>query len=360
MKKISLMLLNIIIAILIFSGCNRGNKESAIGQDNSQRLKIGLVTASGGINDGSFNEAANRGILQAEEKLNIKRLNPIESNQQEQYQPNLKTMAGVADLTVGTSFMMQEAMSAVSKQLPDKKFLIVDAVVNNDNVVSYMFKEQEGAFLAGAMAGILTKTNKIGFVGGVQSATIERFEAGFIAGVASVNPAAAAGLMPGSSSSHGQYVKYINDFSDQSKAKEAAAILYNNGADIIFHCAGGAGEGVFKAAEEKKAYAIGVDSDQASTLPNYSNVILFSVIKKVDNAVFDGIKALQDGNFTGGETITLGIKEDGVAISETLNEAVTQEAKNIEDAARNVVIQGNINVPSSLAELLKFEAPTLR
>ncbi len=359
MKKISLIATSILIISLVLVGC-RGNNGSGTNEEGTQRLKVGLVTAAGGINDGSFNEAANRGILQAEEQLNIQRLNPIESNQQEQYQPNLKTMASAADLTVGISFMMRESMEAISSQLPDKKFLLVDAVVDKANVVSYMFKEQEGAFLAGAMAGVITKTNKIGFVGGVQSSTIERFEAGFIAGVASVNPTAAKGLMPGSSSSHGQYVKYINDFSDQSKAKEAATILYNSGVDIIFHCAGGAGEGVFSAAKEKNTFAIGVDSDQASTLPNYKDVILFSVVKKVDTAVFEGIKDTLDGNFRGGETITLGIKEQGVAISETLSESVSQEAKDMEEKARNSVIQENITVPLSLSELLRFNAPALR
>ncbi len=347
------------IAILLSTflcGClGRNNTNTA----TDTKLKIGLVTTQGGVKDGSFNEAADKGVLSASEELGIERLNPIESNQQEQYQPNLKTMASIADLTIGAGFLMESSMKAVSEQMPDKKFLMVDAVISNPNVLSILFKEQEGAYLAGVLAGSLTKTNKIGIVGGKESAVLERFEAGFIAGVASVNPAAAKDLMPLSSNTHGSFVKYINDFTDQSKAKEAANMLYNSGADIIFHTAAGAGEGVFKAAEEKNLYAIGVDSDQAVTLPQYSKVILFSMVKKVDEAVVKGIKNLQEGNFQGGETIVLGVKENGVGISDTINAMVTEDSKKLADKAKEEIISERITVPETLGALLKFQPPSL-
>ena len=350
----------IILSALFFTGIGCGGTQGGGAQGGSGGLKVGLVTDTGGANDGSFNEGADRGIKKAEKNLGITRLNPIESLQQEQYQPNLKTMAGAADLTVGAGFMMASSMKAVSEQVPDKKFLMIDTTVESPNVLSYMFKENEGAYLAGVMAGTITKTNKIGFIGGKEGDVIERFEAGFAAGVASVNPEAAKGLIPANANSHGTFVRYIDSFNDQSKGKEAANILYNSGADIIFHCAAGAGEGVFLAAKEKGKYAIGVDSDQAKLLPNYADVILFSVIKKVDEAVYNAIENLQKGEFKGGSTVKLGVKEDGVGISETINDAVTDEAKDAAKRAEEVVRSESLIIPDTLAKLLKFEAPSLK
>ncbi|WP_426348463.1 BMP family lipoprotein [Alloiococcus sp. CFN-8] len=352
----------IIIALSTFflTGIGCGGNQGGASNEAGGALRVGLVADQGGVNDGSFNEAADRGIKKAEENLGIKRINPIESLQQEQYQPNLKTMAGAADLTVGAGFIMASSMKAVSEQLPDKKFLIVDTIVDSPNVVSYVFKEQEGAYLGGVMAGVLTKTNKIGFIGGKEGDVIERFEAGFAAGVASVNPEAAKGLIPASANSHGAYVKYIDSFSDQSKAKEAANILYNSGVDIIFHSAGGAGQGLFLAAKERGKYAIGVDLDQAKLLPDYGDVILFSVIKKVDEAVFSAIENLQKGEFKGGSTIKLGVKEDAIGISETLNKAVTDKAKDARTRAEEVVRSESLIIPDTLDKLLKFEAPSLK
>ena len=307
-KFMSFILCFLILATAFINGCTSKNQGQGA-NTNGEVIKVGLVTDQGGAKDSSFNEAADIGIQRASKELGIERLNPIESKQQEQYQPNLITMAGVADLTIASGFTMESSMKTVADQLSNKKFVIVDAKVDSPNVASYLFKENEGAFLAGAMAGALTGTNKIGFIGGKESEVVGRFESGFIAGVASVNPEAAKGLMPSSAKTHGTFVKYINDFSDQSKAKEAANMLYNSGADIIFHAAGGAGEGLFKAAEEKKLFAIGVDSDQAATLPHYKNVILFSMIKKVDEAVLSAIRDYKEGNFKGGTTLNLGIKE---------------------------------------------------
>lgn len=361
-KRLVAALSAMAVAATVLAGCAKPAPEAPKpgAGDTAKKLKVGLVTDQGGANDGSFNESADRGIKNAAKELGIERLTPIESKQQEQYQPNLKTMAGTADLTVGAGFMMMESMAAIAKQVPDKKFLIIDAVVESPNVASFLFKEHEGSFLAGAMAGLLTKTNKIGFIGGKEGEVIGRFESGFIAGVASTNPEAAKGLMPKDAKSHGQFVKYIDDFTDQGKGKEAANMLYNAGADIIFHAAGGAGEGLFKAAQEKKLWAIGVDSDQAIAKPAYKDVILYSMMKKVDVAVLDAIKNLKDDKFPGGKVVTLGIKENGVGISDTIHANVTAEAKEIAKKAEAQIKEGKIVVPGTLEELLKFQAPALK
>lgn len=361
-KRLVAALSAMAVAATVLAGCAKPAPEPAKpgAGDTTKKLKVGLVTDQGGANDGSFNEAADRGIKNAVKELGIERLNPIESKQQEQYQPNLKTMSGTADLTVGAGFMMVESMAAIAKQVPDKKFLIIDGVVESPNVASFLFKEHEGSFLAGVMAGKLTKTNKIGFIGGKEGEVIGRFESGFIAGVASVNPEAAKGLMPKDAKSHGQFVKYIDDFSDQGKGKEAANMLYSAGADIIFHAAGGAGEGLFKAAQEKKLWAIGVDSDQAVTKPAYKDVILYSMMKKVDVAVLDAIKNLKDDKFPGGKVVNLGVKEGAVGISDTVHPNVTAEAKDLAKKAETEIKDGKIVVPGTLEELLKFQAPALK
>lgn len=356
-RKVIATLSAVAVAATMFVGCGGSSNSSSNSGASGTKLKVGLVTDQGGVNDGSFNESANRGIEQAEGELGIQKLNAIESKSVDVYEPNLKTMSSQADLTVGAGFMMQQAMDNVSKQAADKKFVVVDTEVKNPNVQSIFFKEQEGSFLAGVMAGKLTKTNKIGFVGGKEGEVINRFEAGFVAGVASVNPEAAKGLMAVSETQPGKFVTYVDSFDDQQKGVTAAKKLYQDGADIVMHAAGGVGLGVFKAAEEMGKFAIGVDSDQAvaASSKGYKDVILFSMEKKVDVAVKNVIKQVQDGNFKGGETQVLGIKEGGVGIAPTLHENVTKEAQDLTKRAEQLIKDDKIAVPGTRAELLKFQ-----
>lgn len=360
-KKLVAAIASVAMVATLFAGCSSksGDTTKPAG-DTGKKIKVGLVTDQGGVNDGSFNESANRGIDKAVKDLGIEKLNPIESKQQDAYEPNLKTMSGAADLTVGCGFMMEQAMTNVSKQAADKKFLIVDAVVNNPNVLSVTFKEHEGSFLAGVIAGKMTKTNKIGFVGGKEGDVINRFETGFAAGVMSVNPEAGKLLMAKDEKTPGQMVKYVDSFDDQGKGLEAAKLLYNAGADIVYHAAGGAGLGVFKAAKDMGKFAIGVDSDQAVTAKDYKDVILYSMEKKVDVAVQDTIKALKDNKFEGGKHKTLGIKEGAVGIAPTINPAVAKEALDLSKKAEQDIKDGKIVVPGTRAELLKFKAPELK
>ena len=153
---------------------------------------------------------------------------------------------------------MADAMTAIAKKYPDKKFAIIDSVVNAKNVLSLNFKEQEGSFLTGIIAGKMTKTNKIGFIGGKDFELINRFAAGYIAGAKSVNPNVKFDI------------RYADDFANPTKGEELATSMYNGGCDIVYHAAGGTGLGLFKAAKsmskpDKKLWAIGVDQDQSVT-----------------------------------------------------------------------------------------------
>ncbi|MBU3196489.1 BMP family lipoprotein [Clostridium algidicarnis] len=361
-KKLVAALASVAVVATLFAGCasktTEGDKAPAAG--DTKKIKVGLVTDQGGVNDGSFNESAVRGIEQAAKDLGIQKLNPIESKQQDAYEPNLKTMSNQADLIVGCGFMMEDAMKNVSAQVADKKFLLVDAVVENPNVSSITFKEHEGSFLAGVIAGKMTKTNKIGFVGGKEGDVIGRFEAGFVAGVMSVNEEAGKLLMSKDEKTPGQNVKYIDSFDDQGKGFEAAKLLYGSGVDIVYHAAGGAGLGVFKAAKDMDKFAIGVDSDQAVTAKDYKDVILFSMEKKVDVAVIDTIKDIQADKFAGGKLKVLGIKEGAVGIAPTVHPDVSKDAMDLCKKAEQEIKDGKIVVPGTRAELLKFKAVEIK
>ncbi|MCB2287844.1 BMP family ABC transporter substrate-binding protein [Clostridium algidicarnis] len=361
-KKLVAALASVAVVATLFAGCasktTEGDKAPAAG--DTKKIKVGLVTDQGGVNDGSFNESAVRGIEQAAKNLGIQKLNPIESKQQDAYEPNLKTMSNQADLIVGCGFMMEDAMKNVSAQITDKKFLLVDAVVENPNVSSITFKEHEGSFLAGVIAGKMTKTNKIGFVGGKEGDVIGRFEAGFVAGVMSVNEEAGKLLMSKDEKTPGQNVKYIDSFDDQGKGFEAAKLLYGSGVDIVYHAAGGAGLGVFKAAKDMDKFAIGVDSDQAVTAKDYKDVILFSMEKKVDVAVIDTIKDIQADKFAGGKLKVLGIKEGAVGIAPTVHPDVSKDAMDLSKKAEQEIKDGKIVVPGTRAELLNFKAVEIK
>lgn len=359
-KRIIALLAAAVMSVSLFAGCGGEKTEPSKDTANKEAtLKVGLVTDDGGVNDGSFNQSANRGIAEAVKELGIEQINSIESKQQDQYQPNLKHMSEAADLIVGCGYMMTQAMNNISKQVPDKKFLIVDSEVKNPNVLSVTYKEQEGSFLAGVIAGKMTKTNKIGFIGGKEGEVINRFECGFVAGVMSVNPEAGKLLMPVNEKTPGKNVKYIDSFSDQQKGVEGAKMLYNSGCDIIFHAAGGAGLGLFKAAKEMNKWAIGVDSDQAAALPEYKDVILISMEKKVDATVKDVIKDIQNDKFQGGKHLVLGIKEDKVDIAPTRHEKLSKEALELSEKYKENIKNGKFTVPGTRKELKEFKVPQI-
>lgn len=359
MKKALSLILTVLLTAAMFVGCGSSNNSTT--PTNTKKLNIGFVSDQGGINDKSFNQSAWEGIGKAEKELGVKRLQAIESTDQNQYEPNLKTMAGQADLTVGCGYMMATAMKNVSSQLPNSKFVIVDDnSIDSPNVLPITFKENEGAFLVGVIAGKTTKTNKVGFIGGMESDVISRFEYGFAAGVASVNPEAAKGLIPTGTAKHGTMVKYADSYNDANKGYEEAKMLYNGGCDIIFHAAGGVGLGLFKAAKEMGKFAIGVDSDQAANTPEYKDVILVSMEKKVGTAVYDAIKDLKDGKFKGGlaNQKKLGIKESGVGIAPTVNKAVSKDATDLAAKYSDAIKNGKITVPGTADEIKSFKAPT--
>ncbi|MBS2024957.1 MAG: BMP family ABC transporter substrate-binding protein [Deltaproteobacteria bacterium] len=361
---------------------------------------IGLALDVGGRGDQSFNDGALRGLeaMSAGLKYTARGYEPLpdadynallpadlrvkglphlgipeplvlSGKAQEDYEPNLQLLVdqGV-ELVVAVGFMMEPAVRAVAsrdlslvqqkvKPAPTMFLLLASPVLGNDkkpttlsNVRAVVFREHEGSFLAGALAGLLTQTGKLGFVGGMQLPLIKKFEAGFRAGIRTVNPAIAKDVL----------VAYTGTFDDEKKGIEVGSDLYGRGCDIVFHAAGLDGLGVIKAAEKAGKLVIGVDSDQAHVAPKN---VLTSMIKRVDLAVYGAVRDVTTGKFTTGDVV-LGLAQDAVGLApvgEQLVVAIPPEKRAAAlakvAALKLAIVNGKIVVPSNLEELEKFVPP---
>ncbi|WP_442602679.1 BMP family lipoprotein [Paenibacillus sp. KN14-4R] len=331
-----------LICSVILTGC--GGKKStetspapATGAPKSE-AKVGMVTNVGGVNDKSFNQSAWAGLttLQKETGASIKYL---ESKSNADYIPNLSQFVkGKYDLTWGIGQALSDAVKETAQKNPDAKLAMIDNIVDLPNVESVLFAEHEGSFLAGVVAGSMTKTNKVGFIGGIELPVIKRFEAGFKAGVAAANPEAKI------------TTNYTGAFDKPDFGKAAAASMYNSGVDIIFHASSETGNGIFNEAKNrmkqgKTAWVIGVDMDQS--LEFGDDVTLTSMVKRVDDAVLRISKNVMDGKFQGGKVTTLGLKENGVGLAETSSKNVPADVLKKVEEFKAKIISGEIKVPTS-------------
>ena len=308
----------------------------AIGwQSALAEFKVGLVLDRGGKDDKSFNASAYQGANEAKNKLGIY-LKYVEASDDNAFEPLLRAFAQKDfDLIIGVGFAQKEAIGKIAAQFPQKHFAIIDAQVNASNVWSLLFEEHEGAYLVGAIAAMTSKTGKVGFVGGMDVPMIHRFAMGYEAGAKKVNPQITV---------LANYVGVTSEaWNNPPKGKELAVTQYDSGADVIFAAAGASGFGVFDAAEEKKKFAIGVDSNQDWTKPG---LILTSMLKRVDLAVFDSIQEAKAGKFTGGVK-RFGLADKGVDYSvDQYNEKILSESvRKRADELKAEIIAGKIVVP---------------
>ncbi|WP_025692216.1 BMP family lipoprotein [Paenibacillus zanthoxyli] len=317
------------------TGTNTGSGEATT--DNSN-IKIGMVTDVGGVNDKSFNQSAWEALKALEKESGVK-VQYLQSNSSANYEPNLNQFVKDGySLTWGIGFDMGDSLKKVAGENPDAKLAIIDNVVDAPNVESVTFSENEGSFLVGVVAGLTTKTNKVAFIGGMQSPVIKRFEAGFKAGVAAVNPSAKV------------TVTYAGAYDKPDTGKSLAATLYDAGNDIIFPAAGATGNGVFNEAKSRnkaggsKVWVIGVDKDQS--LEFGDDVTLTSMMKRVDEAVKVVSKQVIDGTFKGGTTTVLGLKDNGVGLPETSKANVSADILAKVDDYKQQIIDGKIKVPT--------------
>lgn len=352
-KKIVVTILSIMM-ITMFGGCTKAEEEDVELKKNNtaSEFSVGMVTDDGGLGDIAYNDGAITGLKQANEELGVK-IYSVETKDTEEYEKNIMEITKANDLVFAVGFRMKDSLETVAKDNSEKDFVIIDERSEMPNIKSITFKEEEGAYLMGVIAGKMTKTNKIGFIGGADMPIIQKFEAGFAAGVKSVNEDAAEGLI------NEKMVKYTSSFRDTGKGYDLAKGLYEDGADVIFHASGAEGLGVFRVAKEMGRYAIGVDLDQGQLLEEYNGVILSSMIKKVDKAVFDTINEFISGSFKPGQSnvLKLGLKEDGVGIAESTKNNVPQDIIDLTNKYKGLIIDGTITVPTTFDELNAFIVP---
>jgi basic membrane protein A and related proteins len=298
-------------------------------------FKVGLVLDRGGKDDKSFNASAYEGSMQAKTKLGVF-VKYVEAADDNAFEPLLRAFAQRGfDLVIAIGFAQKEAVGKIAAQFARAHFAIVDAEVDRPNVRSLMFQEHEGAFLVGAIAALTSKTHQVGFVGGMDIPLIRRFQMGYEAGAkyAYTNTAVLANFVGVTSEA----------WNNPPKGKELALAQYNAGADIVFAAAGASGLGVFDAAEETRKFAIGVDANQDWTKPG---LILTSMLKRVDQAVFATIRDAQAGHFAPGIK-RFGLADGGVDYSydqynqKILTEAVRRRA----DQIKADIVAGKIAVP---------------
>lgn len=320
------------------SNTGAGNTQTSDEAKKGAEIKVGLVTDIGGVNDKSFNQSSWEALeaLSKEQGIQHKYL---QSNSSADYIPNLNQFVqGGYNLTWAIGFDLGDALKQVADANPNANLAIIDSVVDAPNVASITFAENEGAFLVGVVAGMTTKTNKVGFIGGAESPVIKRFEVGFQAGVKAVNPNAE--VIP----------TYAGAYDKPDVGKSLASQLYNDGADIIFPAAGQTGNGVFNEAKARnnaggtKVWVIGVDKDQS--LEFGDDVTLTSMIKRVDVAVKNVTQQVIDGTFKGGTVTNLTLKDDGVGLPETSKKNVSQEILDKVEEYKQKIISGEITVPA--------------
>lgn len=325
MKK----LLAIILAIAMmcsFAACSSSEPDDEI--TIQEPPDVILVTDETGLGDEAFNDLCWAGCSKAAEDFGVE-IYCISSENGDDYLSKLTEAVGMEpQLIVCAGAALEGALTDIAASNPDMKFAIVDSKEIGDNVAGITFCEQEGAFLAGIAAGIMSKSNVISFIGGEMSVVLDRFQYGFEAGIRTINK--------------NIYInnQYLGNFTDKAAAKTLASAHQALGSDILYHAAGEAGQGVIEAAKATGAWAIGVDVDQSYLAPE---TVLFSVVKKADIAVYNMISSVLAGEFDGSD-VTYDLADGAVGISDNAGN-LPDEVKVIVDEYAQKIIKGEIVVP---------------
>ena len=327
-----------------------GNRSSRKADSSSDvKTKAAIVTDTGGVDDKSFNQSAWEGLQDWGKEHNLskdKGFTYFQSTSEADYANNLQQAAGSYNLIFGVGFALHNAVKDAAEEHADLNYVLIDDVIKDKkNVASVTFADNESAYLAGVAAAKTTKTKQVGFVGGMESEVISRFEAGFKAGVASVD------------SSIKVQVDYAGSFGDNAKGKTIAAAQYAAGADVVYQVAGGTGAGVFAEAkslnesrpENEKVWVIGVDRDQeaegkyTSKDGKESNFVLVSTLKQVGTTVKDISNKAEKGEFPGGQVIVYSLKDKGVDLVTT---NLSEEGKKAVEDAKAKILDGSVKVPA--------------
>ncbi|SDF87497.1 nucleoside-binding protein [Blastococcus aurantiacus] len=348
MTKTAALLLAGGLALSACASDEDGGDGGGSGGGSEGTLKVGVAYDTGGRGDKSFNDSAIAGVEAAVQALggdvdeDIEELSP---NEDDSNREELLTQLAENDFNpvIAVGFAYGDIIADIAADYPDTQFAIVDTSVEDlgvDNLTGLIFAEEEGSFLAGVAAASKSVTGHLGFVGGQQSPLIEKFEAGYVAGAKAVKPDIIVDVTYLSPAGDG------SGFGDPEGGKVAAQGMYQAGADIVFHAAGGSGEGVFEAAVEAGQRAIGVDSDQyLSASPDQQAVIMTSMLKRVDLAVEEYLNSFADDSLESGTDILNDLSTEGVGLSES--GGYIDDIQDVIADFRQQIIDGDVEVPTT-------------
>jgi basic membrane protein A and related proteins len=339
-KSLRLLFALLAVFAMVAAACG-DDDDSDAGNGEGEGIRVGMVYDIGGRGDQSFNDAAFAGLSRAADELGVE-VNDLEpAAGGENRAELLRTLAEEGyDLIIGVGFAFEDAIVEVAADFPETTFAIVDSAPEADNIKGLVFAEEQGSFLVGAAAALKSESGVIGFIGGVEIPLIAKFEAGYIAGAQAVNPDIEIIR---------QYISQPPDFSgfnDPARGGEIANAMFQSGADVVYHAAGGSGGGLFEAAATAgDVWAIGVDSDQYLTVGAPQNArILTSMLKRVDVAVFGAIEAFVNGDTSGGvEVFDLSVDGVGYATSGGFVDDIADQL----DELKQQIIDGDIEVPDT-------------
>lgn len=360
MKKVLALILALTMVLsLALAGCSKEpvepdedtpiqngedvNQEEDEEKEDIPAISVGLVTDIGGIDDKSFNQSTWEGVERFANATGSE-TKYLQSENDADYVPNLSAFSDEElDLIVAPGFLFEDSLAEVAGNFPDQKYLIIDTVVSAPNVASAVFAEEQGSFLVGVAAALKTKEagkNIVGYIGGMDFDIIQKFEAGFEAGVKAVDPDIEV------------LVEYVGSFADAQKAQTQAAKMYDQGAYVIYHAAGASGNGMIKEAKDRvtngqDVWAIGVDKDQYEDgiYEGDKSVILTSMMKRVDVAAYEVAKQVALGNFPGGEVLVFTLDNGGVGIpanNPNLSDEIVSKVAEFEGKVK----AGEIEVPT--------------
>ncbi len=331
----------LLVLVPLLAGCG---SEAGAGRDADGRVSVGLVLGSGGRGDRGFNDAAMAGLAAAARELDA---DTSVSAQAVDAGPGplLEQVRAGRDLVVGVSFMASEPAFALAREHPDVNFAVLDYVPVSDaqgramaappNLAGITYRSEEGAYLAGALAGLMTRTGQVGFVGGMDSPLIRKFQAGFAAGVLRVCPTCRVAVDYAGTTGAA--------FNDPARGYALATAQYAAGVDVVFHASGGTGAGVFRAARETGRWVIGVDVDQWDQAPGR---VLTSITKRLDVSLLGVARDQARGRFRGG-VVSQGLAEDAIGwvVDERNRPLIPDDVYNRVETLRQAIIAGLIQVP---------------
>ena len=313
--------LSVLFLLFILSACS--NSTTSESELDNKKLQVGIMLSDAGLGDQSFSDLGFAGLEKARDELNIE-FDYLEIKDTKTYEAGLEELViQENDLIIGLGFSMQEAVEEIASKYPDSTFLLIDAKSDLPNVFNVTFKEEEASYLLGAIAGMKTESNVVGFVGGANVPLIQKFETGFIEGVKSVNAEATI------------ISTYAENFGDDKLGATIAKEMISQSADYIYPAAGFTGVGVIQEAQKSSIYSFGVDSDQFYLA---EQAVVSSMLKKVDVAIFNAVKSLAENGELSNKEVVLGLKENGVDIAPIrVIELSSTELKVLEDLKKEII-----------------------